>query len=99
MKRILLPLQSFIAYVDYNDKEELYITMKKTGKQYLYKNVPAQEFTKIQNATNKGSHISIHILNNKKYKGKGEFVGNVPLADVELITMPVTKFYRTNLAR
>lgn len=94
MKRIIFPINSFTAFVDYNEADNtLFVTLRK-GARYLYRKVTGAEFKALNDANNKGSHLAIHIFKNKEFAE----VECVPLSIVEQITLPKTKFYQ-NLVR
>ena len=98
MKKIFFNQRSFIAWVDYYSKtNELFIVMRKTGKKFIIRKFPESAFRRLENANNKGSHVSIYILNNDKYSV--EFVQYIPLADVENETKLNSKPFLNFLAR
>lgn len=98
MQRLYTPEKSFVAYIDWNESDNtLLVTFRKNGHQYSYSNFTKRHFDRLKDATNKGSYIAINVINSKKHIGS--FVQIVPMADIEAITMPHTKYYRNFLAR
>lgn len=93
MKRLIFPIHSFIAYVEYLPENTQLDIVLRHGKKYAY-NVPENVFEQIKGANNKGSFVGINIIT----KYEAHFLGIVPKATIELITLPKTKYYR-NLAR
>ena len=94
MERIIFPLKSFVAYVEYIPENTQLDVVLRTGKKYAY-NVPIRTFNKLKSVNNKGSYVAVNIFSNFQ----AHFVEYVPIATVELITMPSTKYYRQYLAK
>lgn len=86
-KNIILPRQSFIAYIFYvSETKELNVVLRKDGKQYRYRSIPLHLADQVIRATNKGSFIAVNIMRNKKYTC--ELVRVVPVAEMQEITVP-----------
>ena len=89
MRRLTLPNNSFLAFLDYErETQTLYATIRKTGKQYLYKGFKLDDFNKLLGAQNKGSFFALNI--NGKYEC--EFCCYVPLAEIERALLPTKSF-------
>lgn len=92
-ERIVLPISSFIAFADFNEETKIFeFCVRASGKKYAAK-ITKTLFREFKRANNKGSFISVYIIT----KLQCDFVELVPLATVEEITLPQTKFYK-NLA-
>ena len=93
MERIIFPLKSFIAYVEYLPENTQLNVILKFGKKYAY-NVAANEFNAIKRARRKGSFTAANIC----LKKTGFFMGMV--ADQEIKqTIHLTKLYGKYLAQ
>ena len=93
MERLIFPLKSFIAYVEYLPENTQLDVILRHGKRYAY-NVPKSIFEDIKKANNKGSYIAVNVIT----KFDGYFMEFVPKATIEFITQPETKYYRKFLA-
>lgn len=94
MERIIFPIKSFIAYVEYLPENAQLDVVLRHGKKYAY-NVGKKVFDAIKLANNKGSYVAINVIT----KCQSYFIEVVPAATIELITLPKTKFYTKYLAK
>ncbi len=94
MERLIFPVRSFIAYVEYLPENSQLDVVLRQGKKYAY-NVPKKVYDAIKMANNKGSYVVCNIIT----KCTGYFIEVMPAATIELITLPETKYYRKHLAK
>lgn len=94
MKRIIFPTKSFCAFIDYNEAERLLFITLRNGRHYLYEKVPKGKFALLESSTNKGNYLANNVIKDKD----GIFLCIVPMADIEKVIAPKTKWYQ-NLAR
>lgn len=93
MERLIFPIHSFIAYVEYLPENCQLDVILRQGKKYAY-NVPQSIFEDIKQANNKGSYVAVNVIT----KAEAHYIEVVPKATIELITLPKTKYYRKFLA-
>ena len=86
MIRILMPVNSFLAFIEYYpSQKQLFLVMSK-GRRFRYDNFPNDEFAKIEQAQNRGNYISTQIVNKGKFTGM--YVDTVPMNIVNEIRSP-----------
>ncbi len=93
MERIIFPLKSFIAYVEYLPENAQLNVILKFGKKYAY-NVAANEFNAIKRARRKGSFTAANIC----LKKTGFFMGIVSDKEIKQ-TIHLTKLYNNLISK
>ena len=93
MERLIFPIKSFIAYVEYLPENTQLNVVLKFGKKYAY-NVAENEYNAIKKARRKGSFTAANIC----LKKTGFFMGIVLDQEIKQ-TIHLTKLYKKFLAR
>ena len=91
MPRYISPPQSFLAWIDYDLKENwIEIIFKKDGKRYRYSDLSKSTMLYFDRANNKSNYLIQNVL-----KKECEQLDNVPMETIKLIRERYLKHLKT----